>query len=96
MSTAGVSANPKNVEKIKNWPVPKSVKEAEKFLGFLNYHHNEHIENYARDTSIVCKLTGSVAILTWDEEHQKAFEFLKKRLITAPIPFYPREDGVFV
>ena len=95
VSAEGVSVNPENVEKVKNWPVPKSVKDVEKFLGFLNYHR-EHIQNYARDTSVLYKLTGSRAIFTWDEEHQKAFEFLKDRMINAPILSYPSANGVFI
>ena len=75
--------------------MPKSVKDVEKFLGFLNYYR-EHIENYARDTSILYKLTGSCAVFTCDEEHRKAFEFLNDRLINAPILSYPSADGVFI
>ena len=59
VSAKGVSVNPENVEKVKNWPVPKFVKDVEKFLSFLNYHH-EHIQNYARDTAVLYKLTGAV------------------------------------
>ena len=94
MSAKGVSVNPENEEKVKNWSVSRSVKDVEKFLGFLNYHR-EHIQNYARDTSVLYKLTGSRAIFTWDEEHQKAFEFLKDRFINAPVLSYPG-TGVFI
>ena len=31
VSAEGVLVNPENVEKVKNWPVPKSVKDVEKF-----------------------------------------------------------------
>ena len=38
MSAGGVAVNPENVRKVRDWPVPKSVKDVERFLGFLNYH----------------------------------------------------------
>ena len=44
--------NHKNVENIKNWPMPKSIKDVEKIFRFFNYHH-EHTQNYARDTLVV-------------------------------------------
>ena len=46
VSEEGVSINPENVEKVTKWPVPKSVKDVEKFLGFINYHR-VHIKDYA-------------------------------------------------
>ena len=33
VSSDGVSVNPENVQHVKSWPVPKSVKEVEQFLG---------------------------------------------------------------
>ena len=57
--------------KFKKWPVPESVKDMEKFLGFVNYHR-EHIEDYARIASILYKLTGSKATFEWYGDYQEA------------------------
>ena len=35
----GISANPKKVDKVKNWPVPTNPKELQSFLGLVSYYH---------------------------------------------------------
>ena len=42
----GFAVNPDNIAKVKKWPVPESMKDVEKFLGFVNYHR-KHIKDYA-------------------------------------------------
>ena len=37
-SAEGISANPKKVEKVKNWPVPTNPKELQSVLGFASYY----------------------------------------------------------
>ena len=90
-----MSINPENVEKMTNWPVPKSVKDVEKFLGFINYHR-EHIKGYTKLTSVLYELTGSRATFTWDSRHQDAFKILKQKMVTAPILSYPNASDMFV
>ena len=95
VSRDGVSVNPENIEKVKNWPVPGSVKDVEKFLGFLNYHR-EHIPGYAELTSTLYELTGSKAVFQWNDERQTVFENLKQKLISSPILSYPNPNDVFI
>ena len=95
VSSKGVSINPENIEKVKTWPVPKSVREVEQFLGFINYHR-DHIPNYADITSILYKLTGSKAEFHWDTQEQEAFDLLKEKMITAPILSYPNAYDSFI
>ena len=35
----GISPNPEKVDKVKDWPVPKSAKEVHSFLGLASYYH---------------------------------------------------------
>ena len=95
VSSEGVGVNPNNIEKVKNWPIPKSVKDVEKFLGFLNYHR-EHIRDYAKITSVLYELKGSKAIFNWQGKHQEAFEDLIGKLTTAPVLAYPNSDDMFI
>ena len=39
LSKDGISPNPKKVNKVKEWPFPKSVKEVHSFLGLASYYH---------------------------------------------------------
>ncbi len=34
----GIAMHPKKLDMIKSWPVPKSVKEVQSFLGFANFY----------------------------------------------------------
>ena len=36
----GISANPKKVEKVKNWPVPTNLEKLQSFLGLASYYHH--------------------------------------------------------
>ena len=38
ISEEGVSTDPSKTERIKNWPVPKNVKEVQSFLGLCSYY----------------------------------------------------------
>ena len=95
VSSEGVSVNPENVQRVKSWPVLKSVKAVEQFLGFVNYHW-EHIQDYAKLTSVLYKLTGSCATFYWGELEQKAFNQLKEKKISALILGYPNSKDTFV
>ena len=95
VSFEGVAVNPDNITKVKKWPIPQSVKDVEKFLGFVNYHR-DHIQDYAGLTSILYKLTGSKATFEWQENHQEAFDTVKEKLVNAPILAYPNATDVFI
>ena len=95
VSSEGVGVNPNNIEKVKHWPSPRSVKDVEKFLGFLNYHR-EHIRDYAKITSVLYGLTGKRAIFNWKRKHQVAFENLIEKLTTAPVLAYPNSEDMFI
>ena len=47
VSKDSIKTDPKNIEAIKNWPVPKAVTEVRSFLGFMNYYH-KFIPKYAQ------------------------------------------------
>jgi hypothetical protein len=47
---------PKRVQTIKEWPVPKSVQEVRIFIGFANYYRR-FIEGFSRIVAPLNKLT---------------------------------------
>ena len=75
VSKVGESVILDNVEKVKAWPIPRSVK-VEKFLEFVNYHR-EHIRDYAKIASALYELTGSKAVFKWEPKQQEAFDSLR-------------------
>ena len=47
VSKDSIKTDPKKIEGIKNWPVPKTVTEVQSFLGFTNYYH-KFVPKYAQ------------------------------------------------
>ena len=47
VSTKGIETDPKKVEAVKNWTVPKTVTDVRSFLGFTNYYRR-FIKDYAK------------------------------------------------
>lgn len=39
ISEDGIAMNEEKIDTIKTWPVPKSIKELQLFLGFVNFYH---------------------------------------------------------
>ena len=95
VSSNGVAVDAKNIETVCNWPVPKSRKELESFLGFANYHC-DHVERYAALTELLHELASEkVDFVRW-EEHQGAFDDLGEALTTPPILAYPDPESPFI
>ena len=46
-SAAGIETDPKKIEAVKKWTVPKTVTDAHSFLGFTNHYHR-FIQGYAK------------------------------------------------
>lgn len=95
VSPAGISVNPENVKKVQRWPVPKTCKEMERFLRFVNYHR-DHVKDFSRIAVCLYHLTKKNVDFVWKSEHQVAFEKLVTSLITAPTLVYPNARDFFV
>lgn len=88
ISGARVSVDPKKVEAIENWPVPKTVADVHSFLGLIGYYRR-FLANFARISAPMMCLTRKEVEFVWSTECQAAFEELKKRLISVPILTLP-------
>ena len=57
LSADGISANPKKVDAVKNWPVPTSAKELHSFLGLASYYFH-FIPKFAAIAKCLHSLVG--------------------------------------
>ena len=57
LSADGISANPKKVDAVKNWPVPTSAKELHSFLGLASYYRR-FIPKFAAIAKCLHSLVG--------------------------------------
>ena len=82
VSAKGIETDPKKVEAVKNWTIPKTVTDVRSFLSFTNYYR-QFIKDYARvarplNTLILGEnATKKKKLVEWDEQCQKAFDTLK-------------------
>jgi RNase H-like domain found in reverse transcriptase len=83
LSDVGISVEQTKVDTIRQWLVPGCKTDVQSFLGMVNLYRR-FIKNCARISRPLTQLTGNTPF-TWDNEKQKAFEYLKQALCTAPV-----------
>ena len=88
ISNKGVATDPEKTNKVANWPVPKTRKEVQQFLGFANYYRR-FIRNFATIAKPLYQLTEMNKQFCWSPECQQSFECLKKCLVSSPILALP-------
>ena len=84
---------------IADWPLPKTVKDIQSFLGFRNYYR-KFIDGYGDLTTLLNKLLRKDKKFEWTSPWQLAFNTLKVRFLEAPVlqmpdplkPFVVRSD----
>nr|GEY86938.1 reverse transcriptase [Tanacetum cinerariifolium] len=94
MSVDGITIDPAKVEAITKWPRPKTVIEVRSFLGLAGYYRR-FVEGFSRLALPLTKLMRNGEKFVWNEEREKSFEELKKRLVFAPILTLPSGSGGF-
>ena len=93
VSSKGIETDPKKVEVVKNWTVPKTVTDIRSFLGFTN-HYRRFIKGYANVARPLNLLVSGdnanhkKALIKWTEECQAAFNKLKELCTSTPILAY--------
>ena len=95
VSAEGMTPDPENIAKVKTFPVPKSIKEVQRFVGLASYYRR-FIKDFAMIAAPLHKLTSKESEFIWTEVHQKAFEELKQKLITPPILRFPNLSKPFL
>ncbi|KAH0611235.1 uncharacterized protein H6S33_011662 [Morchella sextelata] len=80
----GIKMDPRKVETVKNWTVPKTVKDVQAFLGFANFYRR-FIRGFSELASPLNRLTRKDISFGWTPEAQTAFNALKEAFTTAPI-----------
>ena len=91
VSQRGVSTDPSKVEAVKEWPIPRRVRDVRAFLGLTGYYRR-FIQNYGEIAKPLHELTEKNTAFVWTSERKQAFDKLKAALTTAPILGYPSAD----
>ena len=94
LSENGVRPNPEKLDVIKNYPVPKNVKQVRQFLGLCNYYRRFQ-KDYATIARPLNNLIRKDLTWHWDNKCQNSFEQLRDGLISAPILAFPDMNRPF-
>ena len=79
------------VQEVIEWPVPKSMKDVQKFLGLANYYRR-FVKDFATIAKPLHETMRKDKKWNWEERQQKAFEELKRRFMTEPVLVTPDLD----
>ena len=92
----GISVDPGKIKATQKWPSPRTIKELQSFLGFVNYHR-DHIKNFASLTEPLYALThnrkGKSQTLEWNDDLETTFLQVKDALVNAPVLAFPLPKG---
>ena len=88
LGETGIKPDPKKVEAVRNFPVPKNRKNIRQFMGLSGFYRR-FIKNYAQIGKPLFKLLQDGEKFIWGKDQQSAFEKLKLALCSAPILIYP-------
>ena len=96
----GVETDPSNIDKVKNFPVPRTQKEVRAFLGLCNFYRR-FVKNYSK---IILPLNSLLkkdahkkfSKTDWTQDCQNAFETLRNALLTAPVLRFPDINKPFI
>jgi hypothetical protein len=80
--------DPIKIAGIKDWPIPKKVKDVRSFLGFCNFYRS-FIRGFAHLARPLNLLTRKDAIWQWGDKEQTVFDTLKTRVTSEPILAQP-------
>ena len=93
ISQDGISVPAEYTAVVRDWPLPRNLKELRIYLGKLSYYRR-FIKDFARKVHPLVKYTktdlhDSIKTMEKDEEAVRAFNETKEALCTAPVLAYP-------
>ena len=92
----GIKPDPTKVESIKNWPIPKTVKDLQSFLGAVNFL-GKFIQGLSSLRSGLQGLIKKDAEYVWTGTHTNAFNTIKEAICQETLlAYYDKDKPVFI
>ena len=74
----GIKCDPEKIEKVQNWPVPKTVLQVREFIGISSYYR-KFIPNFSEICAPLTNLTRKDIPYLWSEKCQASFDTSKNK-----------------
>lgn len=84
VNEAGLLVDPEKVESIRSYPTPTTVKQVRQFVGLASWYRR-FVEKFSTIISPLTALLKKGCKFKWGEEQEQAMQYLKERLVSAPI-----------
>jgi len=91
VGSEGLSPDPAKISAVRDFPIPRNVKEVQSFLGLCSYYRR-FVPKFAILARPLSSLTKKDQRFSWGDDQQRSFEALKTTLTTPPILSHPRYD----
>ena len=91
----GIHPDPEKVEKVRNYPIPKDLKQLRAALGLFSYYR-KFVKDFSKIARPLYTLLKKDIPFLWENNQQKAFDHLKEILTKAPVLSYPDFTKPFV
>jgi len=95
ISQGGVAVDQSKVEAVQNWTRPNNVSEVQGFLGLAGYYRR-FIMKFSQIALPLTQLTRKDVAFVWDEECEKSFRTLKKKLTKALVLAIPDPEKRYI
>ena len=95
VSADGIMVDQGKVKAIKQFPLPKTVRDVRAFLGLAGYYRS-FIKDFANLSKPLTLLTRKDTKFYWSELQQKAFDALKAALTSESLLAHPEFDKTFI
>src|ERR1700675_81226 len=89
-----VEMDPVKVAGVTDWPVPKTRKELQSFLGFTNFYRR-FIDHFSDIASVLFDLTKKDKAFVWGLAEEETFVGMKKSITSSPVLHLVADDQPF-
>ncbi len=90
-----ITPDPSMYSTLEEWNQPRTKKELQSFLGFVNYYR-EFVKGLSEMAHPLKELTRQNKPFEFKPEHVECFEKVRRALIGAPLLHQPTEDGYYI
>lgn len=95
VSKAGLKPDPKKIEAVLKYPIPRTQKEIKSLLGLFSYYRR-YVPLFSQIIRPINRLLQKDVPYEWTRECNEAFESIKRKLTSSPVLIFPDFDKQFI